>query len=130
MRACFPFLQRAAEVMPSALHVKNPRGRERARAIRLRRSYMTQEDWSGTGEASNTSSAGSWNEPAADAEDAWGEVAIGEVTESAEAERTVAVPATTRSSSRSSRSSRSSGARKKTSTAEKKHNVTHYGETQ
>ena len=29
---------------------------------------MTQEDWSGTGEASDTSSAGSWNEPAADAE--------------------------------------------------------------
>ena len=77
---------------------------------------MTQEDWSGTGEASNTSSAGSWNEPAADAEEALGESAIDEVTESAE--RTVAVPATTRSSSRSSRSSRSSGARKK-STAKK-----------
>ena len=73
---------------------------------------MTQEDWSGTGEASDTSSAGSWNEPAADA-DAFGETAIGEATESTEAERTVAVPATTRSSSRSSRSSRSSGARKK-----------------
>src|ERR1041385_7278928 len=99
--------------MLSALHVKNPRGRERARAIRLRRSYMTQEDWSGTGEASNTSSAGSLNEPAADAQDAWGEAAIGEAVESSEAERTIAVPATTRSSSRSSRSSRSSGARKK-----------------
>ena len=42
---------------------------------------MTQEDWSGTGEASQTSSAGSWNEPAADAEQAWGESAIEEATE-------------------------------------------------
>src|SRR5690242_13890200 len=104
--------------MPSGLHVKNPRGRERARAIRLRRSYMTQEDWSGTGETSQTSSAGSWNEPAADAEAAWGDTAIEEATESAEAERAVAVPATTRSSLRSLTSSRSSGARKK-STAKK-----------
>ena len=50
---------------------------------------MTQEDWSGTGEASDTSSTSSWNEPAADAEDA---SAIGEATESAEAKHTVPVP--------------------------------------
>ena len=36
---------------------------------------MTQEDWSGTGEASDTSNAGSWSEPTAaaesDADEAW-----------------------------------------------------------
>jgi hypothetical protein len=62
---------------------------------------MTQEDWSGTGETSDTSNAGSWSEPTAEPEETWGESAIGEASEGAEIERAVAVPATTRSSSRS-----------------------------
>ena len=54
---------------------------------------MTQEDWSGTGETSQTSNAGSWSEPSADAADeTWGESAIGETDDGAE--RAIAVPAT------------------------------------
>src|SRR5581483_5542532 len=94
--------------------------------------YMTQEDWSGTGEASDTPNAGSWSKPTAEAEttadEAWGESAIGETDEIAEVAR--AVPATTRSSSRSgtrsskrssakSSSSRSGSSRKKKSAAKK-----------
>src|SRR2546423_13590219 len=52
----------------------------RARAIQLRRSLMTEEDWSGTGETSETSATGSLSEssegPAADV--TWGGAAIGE----------------------------------------------------
>src|SRR6059058_3365362 len=77
---------------------------------------MTQEDWSGTGETSETSNAGSWSDPAAAADETWGDSAIGEASEGAEAERSIAVPATTRSSSRSgSRSSSRSGSRSSSS---------------
>ena len=76
---------------------------------------MTQEDWSGTGEA-ETSNADSPSETSIGtevADDTWGDSAIGEasIDEGAEAARAVAVPATTRSSATGGRgcSRRSSG---------------------
>ena len=60
---------------------------------------MTEEDWSGTGEASETPTTGSWSEPPAEADETWGESAIGETTDGAEEERTIAIPATTRRTS-------------------------------
>src|SRR6516225_7287956 len=87
---------------------------------------MTQEDWSGIGEAAEPSDADSLGESSSDfvtedADETWGDTAIGDVTSDDEPEIARAVPAAARSSSRSgSRStakttSRTTSARKKTS---------------
>src|SRR5947208_15512976 len=65
----------------------------RARAIQLRRSLMTQEDWSEAGETSQTSDAGSWSTPSADADATWGDTAIGETSTDDSAELARAIPA-------------------------------------
>src|SRR3954465_5882235 len=79
---------------------------------------MTEEDWSGTGEASDTPSANPLSEPAAEAaDDTWGESAIGETSD--ELERSIAVPAVTRSTSRSSRSSSRWGSTRSSTTRKK-----------
>src|SRR5436309_11531845 len=101
---CFPFQQRAYEVVRPRCTLESNVVGNRARAIRTRRSLMTQEDWSGIGETDGPSNADSLSESPTGSEaagDTWGDSVIGGVVSDESAEVARAVPAATRSSSRS-----------------------------